>query len=294
MYLVLFSGLASALFGSGYKIATIIKARRAAVNASMMLCTAALAAVLARPEGGIHLDHPVAAFGATAGLCLFLTTTAFFQVMRYGRLAIQWTVINMAIALPTAVSIVFWGDRPTPLVMTGMVLTALALVLMGVDKGANVLQDDGGGRFNPARGAGDRARWFGLVVFSFFTTGLVQVCNKAAVHYHGAGSKMTYVFACHAVAGVLATGMLVFRRVVPRRRDVALGAFMALGLLAGMGFLLVALHRTPGIVVYPLRTVYAIVFTTVLSLTLWRERVHAPGVVGILVAVAAIYCLSRG
>ena len=105
---------------------------------------------------------------------------------------------------------------------------------------------------------------------------------------------MTYVFVCHAVAGVLAVGLLAFRRVVPKRRDVTLGAFMSLGLVAALVFLLIALERTPGIIVYPLRTVYVIVFTTVLSLTLWRERVHASGVLGIFVAAAAIYCLSRG
>ena len=73
--------------------------------------------------GNVRFSRPVVLLGAVAGVCLYSCVAAFFQVMRYGRLGMLWTVINMAIAVPAAVSIIFWGERLGLWACIGFILT---------------------------------------------------------------------------------------------------------------------------------------------------------------------------
>lgn len=293
MYIVL-SALASALFGSGYKVATILRAQRVGVNVCMLAVATVLSAVIALLYERAALTGTTVGIGASAGVCLFLTTTAFFQVMRYGRLAIQWTVLNMAVAIPTGVSIVVWNEQPTVLLGAGMVLTVIALVLMGIDRGQNLHQDTAESSFNPALGRRANLKWLGLVAFAFMTTGLVQVCNKALIQYGAADAKFAYTGICFGVAGVLATVYMLSHGVRPRWVDAALGSGMGLGVTLATIFMLYALEVLPGIVVFPARIVFVIVFTTGLSVLFWHERVHWQGALGLVMAAVAISCFGVG
>lgn len=294
MIYVILSGLASALFGSGYKLATVVRAQRVGVNACMLAIAAALSAVMAVTYEGARLPTATLVIGLCAGVCMFLTTTAFFQVMRYGRLAIQWTVLNMAVAIPTGVSIVVWDERPTLLLALGMVLTVAALILMGVDRGQNLQQDTTASSFDPATGWTPRLKWLGLVAFAFVTTGLVQVCNKALVQYGVGEFKFTYTAVSFGSAGVLAAFYLLAHRVWPHRVDVWLGGGMAIGVTLATILMLYALETLPGIIVFPARIVFVIVFTTGISVLGWRERLHWQGALGLVTAAAAISCFGIG
>ncbi len=294
MMFVVLSALASALFGSGYKLATMLNVSRPAVNVCMLLTGTLLTGTLTLSYEGLAFPRPAVIIGMLAGVALFLTTTAFFQVMRYGRLAIQWTVLNMSVAIPTGVSIVVWDERPTLLLALGMVLTVIALILMGIDRGKNVHTDPAASRFDPAQGWGPRLRWLGLVAFAFATTGLVQVCNKALIQAGAGDYKFTYTFLCYATAGLLAVGYLLAYRGQPRAVEWRLGAAMALGITLATILLLFALETLPGIVVFPARIVFVIVFTAGLSVLLWKESLQAPGVLGLITAAAAISCFGLG
>jgi drug/metabolite transporter (DMT)-like permease len=260
----------------------------------MLLGAACLAAIFSVQEGGLHLTRPAVGWGVISGGFIFLTTTAFFQVMRHGRLAIQWTVLNMSLAIPTLASIVIWGEEPTPLLLLGMGLVVLALVFMGIDKRQSPRRDDVAPTAATELSPPALLKWIGLVAFSFVTTGMVQVCNKAFVHETDGGSLWTYVFVGQMVGGILAAGYVGLRREWPRRTEMLLGSAMALGIVAAAIFMLKALEQLPGTVVFPLRTSLVTLLTAALSVGLWKERLHWPGVVGIAVAVAAVYCLGAG
>ena len=294
MIQILLSAIASALFASGYKGATLLNARRPAVNVVMLLGAAVLAAAFSAQEGGLRLSRPVVAWGVIAGGFAFLTTTAFFQVMRRGRLAIQWTVLNMSLAIPTLASVVVWGETPTPLLLLGMALALLALAFMGIDKRRGARGHGVGPAADPDLPLPALLRWIGLVAFAFVTTGMVQVCNKAFVAETGGGSHWAYISVAQGVGGILAAGYLGLRREWPRLKEILLGSAMAFGIVAATIFLLKALESLPGTVVFPLRTAMVTILTAALSVGLWRERLRWPGVAGIALAVAAVYCLGTG
>ena len=96
------------------------------------------------------------------------------------------------------------------------------------------------------------------------------------------------------MAGVLASVHLGVRRDAPSRNDILVGFAMALGIIAAVGFLLKALAVLPGTVVFPLRTALVTVVATTLSLVVWGERLQWPGIAGVALAVAAVYCLGAG
>jgi len=295
MWCVAVSAVAVTLFGCGYKVATIIKAQRSVVNAVMMVVSAGLAGIVVVARGELELISPASAFGCAAGISLYIATATFFQVMRYGRLSIQWTVISMSVAVPVVVAVVLWGERPTGLIVAGLTLAAIAMVLMGIDKGTTAHRDESSDHgYNPMKGAKQRSKWIILISIAFITTGLSQVCTKALIQYGLADCKSAYVFVCFAVAAMPAVAFLILCRVRPRLGDVVLGSFMAVCNILATWFLLCGLETMPAVVMFPLRSVVVIVLTTGLSVAVWRESIRWAGLLGICTAGAAICCLSYG
>lgn len=280
------------LFGFGYKVATIIKARRPVVNAYFLILSWLGVTGLACSRETLVFNRVVVIAGLGAGASLYFCTAAFFQVMRYGRLAIQWTLINMAIAVPVAASIVFWNERPTAGAAAGMVLVVIAVVFMGVDKGASAHEDDSGEGYNPALGKAAHAKWLGLIFVSVFGTGLCQTCNKALIAYGQADHTLSYLLVTYGTASLFSLVQLVWQRIVPTRRDLALSLFMAVTGVATLWCTLVGLSRMPSTIFFPARATFSTALAVVGSLLLWKEKVHRPGIIGLIVALAAIVCLS--
>jgi multidrug transporter EmrE-like cation transporter len=99
---------------------------------------------------------------------------------------------------------------------------------------------------------------------------------------------------CYATAGILAVGYLLAWRHRPRSVEWRLGGAMALGITLATILVLFALETLPGIIVFPARIVFVIVFTAGLSVLLWKESLQAPGVLGLITAAAAISCFGLG
>jgi len=292
MHYIFLSACFGALFASGYKMTTIFRARRTAVNVCMLLVAGGVSGLVCIARHEFPASRAVLVLGGAGGVCLYMATASFFQVMRFGRLAIQWTVICMAVAIPAVASIIFWGERPTAVIVLGFGLAALAVVFMGIDKGKTAHTDDTGQRYNPLLGTGARLRWGLLIALAFVGTGLTQVCNKAVVQYVGPESMFPYLFLLHSVAGLLAVVQTARSRVRPSRVDVGLGVFMGGMSVAVTWSLLLGLSEVPAIVFYPLRSIHTILLTMAISLVVWKEKIRRPGLMGLAFAIAAIWCLQ--
>ena len=93
----------------------------------------------------------------------------------------------------------------------------------------------------------------------------------------------------------LPTYPLIFLAVIPIMiLDLWVGAYMGATSATITWTLLLGLVTVPGVVFFPLRSIYAILLTTALSLTVWQERIRRPGVLGLAAAMGAVWCLSRG
>lgn len=294
MFYLFLSAACVVAVGSGYKVATTMRLRRPVVGSIMLLAGGLILGVVGLWRGNLHFSMRQLALAVAAGVSLYLCTAAFFQVMRYGRLAIQWTVINMAVAVPTLFSITVWGERPTGLIWAGFVAAAAAMVFMGIDKGKTRHRDSSHGGVDPRLGAMARLKWSLLIAVAFLGTGFVQVFHKAMVEDGVSAQFFGYLWVCMMSGGVLGALYLAYRRCRPSAREVGLGLYMAVSMTLAMGALLVALAALPAIVVLPLRSACAIVLTTLLSIVVWGERVQWPGMVGLGLAIVAICCLQAG
>lgn len=293
MFYPLITALFGTIFASGYKIATLIKARRTVVTAVNLIVTAVIAGTLGAVGGWLSFNRTVVMIGGLSGITLYACIAAFFQVMRYGRLSVQWTIINMSIAVPAAVSIMFWGERPSMWAIMGFVLAAAAMTLIGIDKGTTGHVDDSGSAFNPNTDRRGKILWVILVLISYFGTGFTQVCNKALVHYEQGDNKLTYIFMMYSVASVLSLIQILIRRPSFRWRDAAIGSGMAVSGLICTLCLLTGLQHMEAVVFFPVRSIFAIMMTTALSVLLWKERIQKAGIIGLIIAGVAVYFLGK-
>lgn len=58
----------------------------------------------------------------------------FFFATRIGKLSIGWTIVGVSCCIPVLVSFVIWDEPMTPQKITGLVLAAAAIVLLGMDQ----------------------------------------------------------------------------------------------------------------------------------------------------------------
>jgi len=72
------------------------------------------------------------ALGAASGASSYLAIVLFFHAMkRGGLLGISWGVIGLAMVVPVAWSILFWGEPLRPARLAGLACACAAILLMG-------------------------------------------------------------------------------------------------------------------------------------------------------------------
>ncbi|MDI6782770.1 MAG: EamA family transporter [bacterium] len=64
------------------------------------------------------------------GICAFAATLTFFYVMRAENLSTMWTVISLAVVIPTFASIILWKEYPNLYQWLGIGLMLIALPLL--------------------------------------------------------------------------------------------------------------------------------------------------------------------
>jgi len=228
----------------------------------------------------------VIALAILAGLSFFIAVVAFFEVSRRGRLSISWTVIALAIVIPTSVSVLLWDEQPSSRQILGMMGVGVTFLLFGLDRGA---KDPEGATMTSS--ISEDIFWVLMLALSFFTTGLVMVCNKALVQYSLDPYLAEYIFLYFSTAAISALILSLLRRSLPDPRGMKIGFAMSVGGFLAVIFMIQALRVAPGMVVFPIRSILNICFTVVLSFLLWRERVRLMGWLGLFTAGLSIFLM---
>ena len=73
------------------------------------------------------------ALGVMLGLNLFVSVRAFREAVAKGRLSTSWTILQLSMVFPVLASVLIWGEHPDLKRCLGLALTAVAIVLLGVD-----------------------------------------------------------------------------------------------------------------------------------------------------------------
>jgi multidrug transporter EmrE-like cation transporter len=109
------------------------------------------------------------------------------------------------------------------------------------------------------------------------------------------GYQPQYLFYWYLGAFVFAIAALVHSGLRPYRREIGLGALMGTCSLLGQAFTGLALsHGVPGHVAFPITTGGSLFLVASAGLLLFKEKVGAYGMAGMVLGVAALVALSIG
>jgi drug/metabolite transporter (DMT)-like permease len=260
------------------------------VIASNYIVASLLGWLLALANGIDGLKWETLALGVGGGV---LWPLAFYLQMwgirQYG-LSLAGTVSRLSLSVPVLFALFFLGERLTPAVVLGLVGVFVAFYLLApIRRGAGAPLDRRvGARLDR------RALWyFPTLVLCF---GVVDLWANLFNTVGRASQSFLFVVLIFTAAGIVSWVTLLVRRVPVDGRSFVRGLYLGVPNLGSTYFLMESL-KAPAFagrsaVVYALYSVIAATLVFALGPVVWKERVTAGNVAGVLVGIAAIVLLN--
>jgi drug/metabolite transporter (DMT)-like permease len=276
--------LFAAAFGLLIRVAQGMGANMVAVGAANYLTAMAVNAVLFL-AGGVSIPHAPTVTIAVVGGAMY--ASAFFMVTRLTLqrgASITGAVMRVSTLIPVAVSLLVWGERLSGWQAAGAALALVSLPLLTFRPGA--VKRDG------------TSRGTLLLVSLFCLNGVCLLAPRAFRATEAAGEEAVFLAILFAVAATT----LCIAWAVTERRSPAERHPLLLDLLPGIvigvcnalqnRFMISALQRLPGTLVYPFTAAVGLVLTVAVARVAWRERFGGLAAAGIALAVVSVVLVN--
>jgi len=229
-----------------------------------------------------------------AGVGFVAVIPVFLAAVARGDIAISWMLLTLSFAFASALMMIYPGERPTLMSLTGLSLVAGAVVLLGLDMRERH-------RTNHPRKP--KKGWILFMSLSFVGNGLSQYAFKLATSLRGdelpaaasLAQNVGYLFFFYAtVLTVGLTAALVFSRRRPHPATLWSGATIGTLLFLGGLAVLQALSvgRVPGHVFFPATSGGSSILVVVISVIVLKEPPGRFGWAGIILGAAALTILG--
>jgi uncharacterized membrane protein len=119
--------LANVVWALCYKVAVRRKCNLNSVNLFVQIASA-LAMVLFWSATSRDYHPRLTIIAIVTGILMTVSVVTFFHHIKSGVLAVSWTVIQLAIVVPVACSILLWREAPTVKQLIGLALVPVAFV----------------------------------------------------------------------------------------------------------------------------------------------------------------------
>lgn len=127
---------------------------------------------------------------------------------------------------------------------------------------------------------------------SFLIAGGARLTQEAFKHVADKEQKTLFVLSAFAVAGMALFNMLLKRRKIPKIREVVTDACIGLANSLQTLFMLLALDRYAGFIVFPVTSAGGVIVSTVVAVWLLGECLARASYVGIDLASIALLLLQ--
>lgn len=225
--------------------------------------------------GGAGLPSmPTVTIGVLGGLAYVGSYFLLFPAMQLKGVSITTAVMRLAVVIPVAVAVLFWGERPTSAQVAGALLALASLPLLTL--GPN--------------GGPTRLSWRAIVLLAalFVGNGLCSLALRAFRQTDILGQEALFLAILFATAATVALGAWALHRAGSSARDllpgVGLGLCNALSNIA----MVIALQQLPSVVVFPFWSSVGLVFAVLFARIVWGERITRLETVGMTVGLLAV------
>jgi drug/metabolite transporter (DMT)-like permease len=226
---------------------------------------------------------PTVLFGIINGAQYQVTFLLMYAMLSMTGVAVMASFLRLSVFVPTVASIAVWNELPSPIQALGLVLTALALPLLGT----------AAKRTAPTNWRAGRP--LALIVTTMLISGAGLLAAKAFSELHQEAQRPAYLFAAYGTAAVLSALTWPLRaRLETRWRPEAVLPSLAIGVIAGLcnigqlAAFLRGLAVVPGIVAFPVTAAGGLLVVTVVGRIAWNERIAGRAGAGIALALAAV------
>lgn len=135
--------------------------------------------------------------------------------------------------------------------------------------------------------------WFRLMLVSFVANGLGPFGLKILAERGMAAYQSQYLLYWYMAGFAFALVALLVGRTGVNMREVVLGAAMGASSLAGQSFTVLALAKgLPGHIAFPLTTGGSLFLVAAAGILLFKERIGAYGLCGVILGIVSLVMLS--
>jgi multidrug transporter EmrE-like cation transporter len=284
MIALLFHILFSTGFGLIVKDAQVRGRNLWAVGAVNYI-VAAIAAWVSLPQAmpaALEFSTPTAIIGVFAGVGYVVSYFFLLTVVQRDGISVPMAVVRLSVMIPVLFSIFYWHEEPNRFQIGGIVLASLSLPLLSRNRAPenNTPHETGFRGTKP------------LIFILFLLTGWCALSPKMFVQISPHDSSELFLLFLFNSAAIIGIGALIVLRVVPTWGDILPGVLLGLCNIFSNHFFLITLSELPGIFVFPIASSAGVVLNTLVAVTVWREQLRRPVVVGIVISVLALVLIN--
>jgi len=291
---ILLSAIFVGFFSVGYKILGIKR-----YNSNMFLCIYSMFFSLAAFFGAVVLHESISnslslVFGMINGLFMYFAVLLYTQVVKYVRLNISWSVLQFSLIVPVLVSIFVYKEEAGIHVYIGILLILLAIYAFGRGKGTG--KELGKEKSTGSNPAVPDVKLGIMLLLSTLFSGATNAVPQVYVSYAESGGNFPLLF----YTGITIFMLSLLHLLIKRNKEykeisfglITLSVYMGFVQMLAIFFLLLALRIFPGVVVFPLRNVTALLVIYAVSYLFFKERLNRVEGLGVVFTVFAIVLIS--
>jgi len=295
----------STLFSAGFALWVRFAQKRGAnltaVGAVNYLTATLFHAILAIASG-LRVPHGASLWIGIGGGLVY--ATAFFLLhglMKQRGVSVTAAVTRLSVLVPIGVAVLAWGETASAVQTAGIALAVVSLPLLSLPPR--------GSRENRTSGGARQIRWRSTALLAglFVANGLCLLAPRAFRQTGIQGEDSLFLLIVFAAAAFAACAVWLLQERGPGSRAArAAGPRPAVPLLASVlpgiavglcnalanRFVVAALRKLPGIVVYPFYSAMGLLLTVVFSRMVWKEKIGALETVGMAFALGSIVLVN--
>jgi drug/metabolite transporter (DMT)-like permease len=246
-------------------------------------------AALALPEfyaAGVSSPDSMAMLtGGSMGACYFIAFFFVTYAIRKVGASTSTVVGALSILMPIGFGVLIWSEKPNSFQAIGIILAVLSLTLVAGNRQERPQQelDETSSR-----------RWMTPTILAtfFLLAGVSRLAQEAFKHESHTDHRPTFLFSAFVVTAIPAAIILIARRRMPTRLELAFGIGMGASNILQTHFILKALHFFPGYIVFPISSAGGVLITVLVATCILGERLHRKTCWGIGIAVVALILLN--
>ena len=229
--------------------------------------------------GENYYSHQTLIFGLILGVFFVVSFFAFARAVGAAGTALATVSSRLSVVVPLVLSVFIFAEYPSVFQIFGFVFTAVTIALFYKSL-----------RTNQTGELSFKSYLYLMIVL--VGIGINDFCMKVFQEWRMDTEKPFFLFSIFTSAFFVTAGIIKQRRIVIEKKVVIRGFILGVPNIFSSYFLLAALAELEGIIVYPVVNIGVIIFTTILAMLIWKERLNIYGAAALIAGIAAIILLG--